>query len=97
MHMLAMGPIGIRLYARILTAEASRPDELADHVVDEINCYLPRASSEEQVMLFQLACETHELLGDAFERVDDLAVRRQVIDLLSNVIQPVRALPPAEG
>ncbi|UXY16366.1 hypothetical protein N8I74_04925 [Chitiniphilus purpureus] len=97
MHVLAMGRIGIRLYARILTGEASHPQDLADHVVDEINCYLPQALPSEQQMLFQLACEIHDIFTDAFERVDDLAVRHEAIELVNELLSQTREFPGTGG
>ncbi|TJZ66660.1 hypothetical protein [Chitiniphilus eburneus] len=92
MHVLGMGIVGIRLYARILTSDAAKPDELADNLVDEINCYMPRATPSEQQLLFQLACEIHEAFGDAFERVDDLSYRFQALDLVNGLLSKAREL-----
>lgn len=89
--LLSLGVIGIRLYARILTAPATFPEELADHIVDEINCYLARASGREKLVLFHLACDIHEALARAHPRVDSPEVRQDVVSLMGILICHAKA------
>ncbi|WP_018748602.1 hypothetical protein [Chitiniphilus shinanonensis] len=66
---------------------------MADNLVDEINCYMPRATPAEQQLLFQLACEVHEVFGESFERVDELSYRLQAVDLVNDLLSKARELP----
>ncbi|XZG69975.1 hypothetical protein ACTSKR_15220 [Chitinibacteraceae bacterium HSL-7] len=91
MHMLAIGPIGVRLYARVLTAPAVCASELAEHLVDEINCYLPRATSDELALLYPLACELPDWLVQHYDLVADLSVRRAILDDLNRLLGQSRA------
>ncbi|KAF0813936.1 hypothetical protein IGB42_01615 [Andreprevotia sp. IGB-42] len=91
-QLLSLGVIGVRLMDRILTAKATFPDELADHIVDEINCYLPRAGEAEQALLFHLACDVYEALDDNFARVDSRETRKTVLGIMNVLIQRARGL-----
>ncbi|AOY01389.1 hypothetical protein [Jeongeupia sp. USM3] len=85
-RLLSLGMFGVRLLDRILTAPAVLPHELADDLVDEINYYLPCTYGREQRLLFQLACELHEALGEAFTRVDGMAARRRAVALIDALL-----------
>ncbi|GHD69281.1 hypothetical protein [Jeongeupia chitinilytica] len=89
-QLLSLGMFGVRLLDRILTAPAVLPHELADDLVDEINYYLPCTHGREQKMLFQLACELHEALDEAFTRVDGLAARHSAIGLVDALLGQAR-------
>ncbi|WP_035059377.1 hypothetical protein [Andreprevotia chitinilytica] len=91
-QLLSLGVIGVRLMDRILTAKATFPDELADHIVDEINYYLPRANEQEQALLFHLACDVYEALDENFERVDSRETRKTVIAIMSSLIERAKPL-----
>ena len=90
--LLSLGVIGVRLYDRILTSPATYPDELADHVIDEINCYLSRASLREKALLFHLACEVHETFDRSLVRTVCLRDRKEAIRLLGLLIVRAKAL-----
>ncbi len=96
-RLLALGIIGVRLYDCILTMPASRPDELADRIVDTINGYLAQATPREKRLLFHLACEIHETLSRNFSRVDNLDARKDVIKLANVLINRARALAGHHG
>lgn len=96
-QLMSLGVIGIRLYARILTAPATHPDELADHIIDEINCYLMRASAKEKALLFYLACETHETLSRALRTAGTMRDRKEAILQLNLLIAHARALTHKVG
>ncbi|BCL77308.1 hypothetical protein JHS3_30440 [Jeongeupia sp. HS-3] len=89
-QLLSLGMFGVRLLERILTAPAVYPHELADELVDEINYYLPCTQGREQRVLFQLACELHEALDEAFTRVDDPASRQSTIGLVDALLSQSR-------
>lgn len=91
-QLLALGVIGVRLYDCILTASATHPEELADHIVSEINTYLNRATLREKMLLFHLACDIHEALSMSFHRVDSLEKRQAVLRLVSVLISRARVL-----
>ncbi|SMC18163.1 hypothetical protein SAMN02745857_00494 [Andreprevotia lacus DSM 23236] len=91
-QLLSLGAIGVRLMDRILTARATFPDELADHIVDEINCYLPRAGDREQALLFHLACDIYEALDENFERVDSRETRKTVLGIMNVLIERARVV-----
>lgn len=96
-QLLALGVIGVRLYDCILTTPATYPDELADHIVDEINNYLVRATPREKAVLFHLACDIHEALGKGFDRVEGLEKRKAVVRLVNILISHARALAKQHG
>lgn len=96
-QLLTLGVIGVRLYDCILTAPASLPDELADHIVDTINGYLVRATPREKTLLFHLACEIHDTLSKNFSRVDNLEARKDVIKLVNVLINRARAFAGHHG
>ena len=89
-QLLALGVIGVRLYDCILTAPASTPEALADHIVDEINSCLGRATRREKALLFRLACDIHEALSRNFSRVDGLEYRKYILQLVSILIDRAR-------
>ncbi len=91
-QLLALGVIGVRLYDCILTTPATHPEELADHVVNEINNYLNRATPREKVLLFHLACDIHEALSLSFHRVDGLEKRKAILRLVSVLISRARVM-----
>lgn len=91
-QLLALGVIGVRLYDCILTTHAMHPEELADHIVSEINTYLNRATPREKMLLFHLACDIHEALSMSFHRVDSLEKRQAVLRLVSVLISRARVL-----
>ncbi|KPC49149.1 hypothetical protein [Amantichitinum ursilacus] len=91
-QLLSLGVVGVRIYERILTSPALYPGELADQVVDEINSYLLRANEREKVLLFHLACEVHEALGDIYARVDDPETRQSITLLMDVLIRRARDL-----
>jgi hypothetical protein len=95
--LLGLGVIGIRLYARILTAPATYPEELADHIVDEINCYLSRATDSEKQILFHIACEIHDALAHAYPRVNSPEVRQDIISMMSILLCRAKALSRHPG
>ncbi|MBE9610505.1 hypothetical protein [Chitinilyticum piscinae] len=92
LQLLGMGVIGIRLFDRILTAEARQPDELADQIVAEIHDYLPVASPLEKEILFLLVRDTHDILSRYFCSVESLAVRRQVASVIGEMAVRARRL-----
>jgi hypothetical protein len=85
-QLLSMGVIGVRLLDCILTAKATYPEELADHIVNEINQYLVKAPKIEKALLFHLACEVHDALSDRYGRVDALQVRRDIVNMMGLLI-----------
>lgn len=85
-QLLALGVIGVRLYERILTSPAQYSYELADHIVDEINYYLPMAPLKEKTLLFHLACEIHAALEECDEKISSLDGRHQVAVIVSRLI-----------
>ncbi|SFN62068.1 hypothetical protein SAMN05660284_01919 [Formivibrio citricus] len=96
-QLLALGVIGVRLYDCILTAQATAPEELSDHIVDTINGYLIRATPKEKTLLFHLACEIHDALSKNFDRVDNLEARKDVIKLVNVLINRARAFAGHHG
>ncbi|AMC35696.1 hypothetical protein [Janthinobacterium sp. B9-8] len=85
-QLLALGVIGVRLYERILTSQAQYSNELADHVVDEINYYLPMAPLKEKTLLFHLACEIHVALEECDEKINTIAGRHQAAVIVAGLI-----------
>ncbi|QLG88234.1 hypothetical protein HQ393_17385 (plasmid) [Chitinibacter bivalviorum] len=85
-QLLSLGVIGVRLLDRILTSNATYPEELADQIVDEINLYLSRAPEAEKPMLFNLSCEVHEALSDRFGRVDSPQVRLDISQMMGLLV-----------
>ncbi|WP_410498880.1 hypothetical protein [Chitinibacter sp. S2-10] len=85
-HLLSLGVVGVRLLDRILTAQATYPEELADQIIDEINQYLCRAPENEKALLFNLACEIHEALSNRFGRVDSPQARQDVSQMMGLLI-----------
>lgn len=96
-QLLALGVIGVRLYDCILTAPATQPDELADHIVDEINNYLPHASAREKTILFHLACDIHEALSKGFPLIDGLEKRKAILNLVNALISRASMLAKQHG
>ncbi len=91
-QLLALGVIGVRLYDCILTTPATLPEELADHIVDEINNYLDRATPREKTLLFHLACDVHEALSLNFLQIDGLEKRKAVLRLVNVLISRARVM-----
>ncbi|MDW5415951.1 MULTISPECIES: hypothetical protein [unclassified Iodobacter] len=85
-QLLALGVIGVRLYERILISPVQYSDELADHIIDEINYYLPMAPLREKNVLFHLACEIHAALEECDKDINSIAGRHQVVVIVSRLI-----------
>ena len=96
-QLLALGVIGVRLYDCVLTASAQYPEELADAIVDEINNCLAQASLNEKAVLFHISCDIHEALSKRFDRIDGLARRKAVLDLLGVLICRARSIARLHG
>ena len=91
-QLLALGVIGVRLCDCILTAPATYPDELADHVIEVINDYLCRATPHEKYLLFHLSRDVHEAFSLAYGRVDCLENRKSLLLLVNVLITRARVM-----
>lgn len=96
-QLLALGVIGVRLYDCVLTASATHPEDLADAIVDEINNCLAHANRSEKAVLFHISCDLHEALSKRFDRVDGLARRKAVLDLMGVLISRARSIARLHG
>ncbi|AZN36985.1 hypothetical protein [Iodobacter ciconiae] len=85
-QLFALGVIGVRLYERILTSPVQDSNELADHIVDEINYYLSTAPFKEETLLFHLACEVHAALEDNCSVINTTAGRHEAAVIVSGLI-----------
>jgi hypothetical protein len=85
-QLLALGVIGVRLYERILSSPAQYSNELADHIIDEINYYLPMAPLKEKTILFHLACDVHAALEVCNEDINSRSGRNQAAVIVSGLI-----------